>query len=124
MRTGALLVEDCHTTWLDLASGGAKAALSADSIDAIHIWHWIVSIFPRSWKFLSRRWQWHGRRSNGVVSISVQIQEKISMCCSCVKQSILWWTSAFQKIHCLWVKLSSAFTKSTPHFSKDFCGVH
>ncbi len=53
-----------------------KGALSADSIDAIHNCHWIVSAFPRSCKFLSRRWWWHGRSSNGVVSISFDYKRK------------------------------------------------
>jgi hypothetical protein len=73
---------------------------------------------------LLRRWQWHGRRSNGVVSIRVCIKENISIWCPCVKPSILWWILALQKIHCLWVRFRIVLRNWTPHFSRDLCGVH
>jgi hypothetical protein len=50
-----------------------NAALIADSMDVIQSCWCIVSPFPRSWKFLSRRWQWHGSRLAGEVFIRVQI---------------------------------------------------
>ncbi len=95
------------------------AALSADSLVAIHSCHCIISAFPRSWKFSSRRWQWHGRRSDGVVPIRVHIQENISICCSCVKPSILWWMLPLRKIHCLWVRFRGESWEIEPSIFQD-----
>ncbi len=65
------------------------AALIADSMDVIQSCWCIVSPFLRSWKFLLRRWWWHGSRLAGEVFTRVRIFLERASCWAEVSPSIL-----------------------------------